>query len=50
MAVAQHGPRHDIGEDQWHETGEQTKDQKLTGIAFDTFQIHLKSCQEHDIV
>ena len=50
MAVAQYGPRHDVGEDQGYETGEQTEDQKLSGLAPDTLQVHLETGQEHDIV
>ena len=50
MAVAQNRPRHDVGEDQGHETGEQSEDQELAGVAFDALHVHLKTGQEHDVV
>lgn len=50
MTIAQERPRHDICQDQGHETGEQTEDQKLPGIALDAFQVHFETCQEHDVV
>ena len=50
MAVAQYGSRHDVGENQRHKTGEQAKNQELSGFALDTFHIHLETGQEHDVI
>ena len=50
MGVAKQGTCHDIGQDKGHNTGEQTEEKELPGVALHTLQVHLETGKEHDVV
>ena len=50
MGVTQYRLRHHVGQYQGHETGEQSEDDKATGVFLHPLHVHLESSEEHDVV
>ena len=50
MGIPEQDACHDVGQYEGHETGKQTKEKELSGVALHTLQIHFETCQEHDVV